>query len=317
MNGLSHGVGQDPLLDLTNTRDYRVVYGDSPATIARKFGIMLNELIAANPQKPTKVVAGMLTFRDLRVGESLSVPTVGFSGVGQVYTLPEMTIYGTPPAAANPAVQALTLIDPCDPTNVNAVGAAQTAMGLKADGKYGSDTHTAAFARIGSSAPSACSPRPSWWAPAGQSNYWGGGAAPGPTPMPVPGPAPMPMPTPGPTPVPGPTPMPNAAMTPTPTPIPMPIPGGMPSPAPTPMAMVPAPGPTPGDMTPSKKHGISTGAIIAGAVGVAALVGIVAIAATSGKGKTTTRYRTGKTKIKYRTRKAPKRHKRRKFHKKR
>jgi hypothetical protein len=55
-----------------------------------------------------------------------------------------------------------------------------------------------------------------------------------------------------------------------------------------------------------KKHGISTGAIVAGAIGVAGLVGIVALA-VSGKGKTTTRYRTrkGKTKTRWRTRKAP------------
>ena len=66
-----------------------------------------------------------------------------------------------------------------------------------------------------------------------------------------------------------------------------------------------------------KKPGISTGAIVAGAIGVAALVGIVAIAATSGK-KTQTRYRTRKGKTKYITRKAPKKRKHnRSAHKKR
>ena len=78
-----------------------------------------------------------------------------------------------------------------------------------------------------------------------------------------------------------------------------------------------------------KKHGISTGAIIAGAIGVAGLVGIVALAVSGGK-KTTTRYirrhpdfvsppgsyRTRKGKTKYITRKPPKKHHKKKPHKK-
>ena len=64
-----------------------------------------------------------------------------------------------------------------------------------------------------------------------------------------------------------------------------------------------------------KKPGISTGAIIAGAIGVAGLVGIVARAVSGGK-KTTTRYRTRKGKTKYITRKPPKKHHKKKPHKK-
>jgi hypothetical protein len=462
MNGSSRvGVGQDPMADLVNTRDYLVQYSDSPASIAKKFGIAMSTLLAANPQKPTTVTAGVRTFRELRIGETLNIPSVGLSGTGvgfnflkaalvpwgtpseiikaaehrrhvdrpsregrndwehwrrvhpgtpysdyqnwwtqygqnggtisgadtgvgqsaadavaaltvndpcdpanvglvwaaqqalglqpdgkwgsgsssaanakgfpappgcsprpswwapagQVnqppagtFTAPQNTIFGKVPAVppvvnvsslpsagpgpgsspstASPAVQQLTLIDPCDPANVNAVGSAQSALGIQADGKYGTGTATAARKQLGSFAPSACSPRPSWWLPPGQSNL--GGAAPAPAPMPAPAPAPAPMPSPAPPPS-----------------APMPVPGPT---APPPVAITPTPGPGGGGAI--AKHHISTGAIVAGAVGLAALVGIVAMA-VSGKGKTTTRYRTrkGKTKTRWRTRKAPTHHK--------
>ena len=85
----------------------------------------------------------------------------------------------------------------------------------------------------------------------------------------------------------------------------------MPGPTPQPISVVPTPGP--GGVV--KKHGISTGAIVAGAIGVAGLVGIVALAVSGGK-KTTTRYRTRKGKTKYITRKPPKKHHKKKPHKK-
>ena len=56
--------------------NYAAQYGDSPAIIARKFGASFNSLIGANPQKPTTVVAGTRTWRELRVGETVSVPGV-------------------------------------------------------------------------------------------------------------------------------------------------------------------------------------------------------------------------------------------------
>ena len=52
------GVGQDALEDVLNAnagRDYTVIRGDSPASIARKFGVSLDQLLNANPQKATTV----------------------------------------------------------------------------------------------------------------------------------------------------------------------------------------------------------------------------------------------------------------------
>ena len=466
VNGARAGVGQDPLLDLVNTRDYRVGYNDSPASIARRFGLAMSSLIAANPQKPTTVVAGTRTFRDLRIGEVLNIPSVGLNGTGvgfnflkatfvpwglpqeiakaaqhrhvdhpsregrndwehwrrvhpgtprsdydnwwnqygqnggtisgvgdagvgqgpadavaaltandpcdpanvglvwaaqqavgvqpdgkwgsgsakaanakgfpsppgcsprpswwapagQVnqppvgsgqYTQPQNTMYGNAPApapavstttspgsspsTASPAVQQLTLVDPCDPSNVSAVGAAQSALGMQPDGKYGSGTATAARKQLGSFAPSACSPRPSWWLPPGQSNLGGAAPASAPTPMQLPahGPDSAPITGPG---GPGGGGGPGG-------------PGGSTSVVVQPGGGGTYPLPAP------KKPGISTGAIIAGAIGVAGLVGIVALAVSGGK-KTTTRYRTRKGKTKYITRKPPKKHHKKKPHKK-
>ena len=356
MNGSPIGVGQDPMLDLVNTRDYVVQYNDSPASIAKKFGIALSSLLAANPQKPTKVVAGATTFRELLVGETLNVPTVGLSGpdatgVGFNFFKAALLPWGMPAEIAKAAqhrahsrlgphnswgrwqqvhpgtpyadyqnwwnvygqnggtigdatgvgdvvsdtMNALSQVDPCNQLYAGMVCSAQQLLGVTADGKWGSGSSAAARAR-GLSAPPGCSPRPSWWAPVGQSNC-GSISAPSPyvAPAPVPGPtAPMPasMPTPSPTPVPLPTPGPGGS-------------GGSGGPGGSSSVFVQPGGG--GSVTPAK-HGISTGMIVAGAVGIAALVGIVAIAASSGKGKTTTRYRTGKTKIKYRLRKRPTRH---------
>ena len=229
------------------------------------------------------------------------------AGSGQ-FTAPQNTIFGNAPApavsttpspgsspsTASPAVQQLTLVDPCDPSNVSAVGAAQSALGMQPDGKYGSGTATAARKQLGSFAPSACSPRPSWWLPPGQSNLGGAAPAPAPTPMQLTG-AWTRLCTSG------------AWWS-----------GRRRGPwrsgwlnvgrrAARRRRYVPLPAP--------KKHGISTGAIVAGAIGVAGLVGIVALAVSGGK-KTTTRYRTRKGKTKYITRKPPKKHHKKKPHKK-
>jgi hypothetical protein len=489
MSGSSHvGVSQDPMADLVNTRDYLVQYSDSPASIAKKFGIAMSTLLAANPQKPTTVTAGVRTFRDLRIGEILNIPSVGLSGTGvgfnflkaalvpwgtpseiikaaehrrhvdrpsregrndwehwrrvhpgtpysdyqnwwtqygqnggtisgadtgvgqspadavaaltvndpcdpanvglvwaaqqalglqpdgkwgsgsssaanakgfpgpagcsprpswwapagqvnqppsgggggTITTLPQITITPTPgtgpspappppvggsPSTASPAVQNLTLIDPCDPTNVSAVGAAQTSLGMKPDGKYGTDTYKKAFAQLGSFAPSACNAngvRPSWWLPPGQSNL--GGAAPAPAPIPVAA-------------------APAVAQAAQAAQQAAQVAAQATTPAVAQQAAQQAQqaaaqatqaaqqNPTPANqqaaqvaqqaaqvaVSHEKKHRISTGAIVAGAVGLAALVGIVAMA-VSGKGKTTTRYRTRKGKTRYITRKPPKKH---------
>jgi hypothetical protein len=153
------------------------------------------------------------------------------------------------------AVAALASIDPCSQSSLDTVYAAQRALGVSPDGKYGNDTATAAR-RYLPNAPAGCSPRPAWWAPKGQSNTPNGGSVPTPPPRP---------------PVPGPT-----VVIPVPPPAPPPGPGGQP--------IVVAP-------EPAKK--LSTGAIVAGAIGALALVGVVAVAATGKKGARGTRGKRG------------------------
>jgi hypothetical protein len=158
-----------------------------------------------------------------------------------------------PPSSAPPAVLAMASIDPCSAANVGAVCAAQAALGLQPDGKWGAATaHAASLAMP--NAPPACTPRPGWWAPKGQSNC--GGAAP--TPHAHGGFAP---------PAPGGAP---------------PAPGGAP-PAYTPASVLPG-----GIVGP--KGGAHTMAV-AGVVGAVALAGIVALVATGNHQKIITRYR--------------------------
>jgi hypothetical protein len=57
------------------TITYQAQFGDSPHSIARKFSVSTPALIAANPHKPTTVVAGRTTWRELRTGEPVVVPT--------------------------------------------------------------------------------------------------------------------------------------------------------------------------------------------------------------------------------------------------
>lgn len=165
----------------------------------------------------------------------------------------------TPPPSPSPAVvpvtvpapvAALTTINPCLESSLDVVYAAQRALGVSPDGKYGDDTANAAR-RLLPNAPLGCSPRPAWWAPKGQSNTPSGPPVPTPPPRP-PEPAPsvvVPVPV-------------------TPSPSPSPGPGGQP--------IVVAP-------VVEEKKKISTGAIVAGAIGALALVGVIAVASTSGK----------------------------------
>ena len=67
------------------------------------------------------------------------------------------------------AVSQLLSFDPCDPQNVSLVCAAQRALGIAPDGKYGDGTAASARALL-PHAPHACSPRPAWWRPTGESN---------------------------------------------------------------------------------------------------------------------------------------------------
>lgn len=343
---------------------YKVQSGDSPARIARRFGVPMGSLIAANPHKATHVVAGQRTWQALGLGEPLNVP-VGVGAIapaaagaphGQIkqgssgpdvalwqtiigvtadgifgpktatatkawqgahglaadgivgpktwgaalggiasaipvvspvsmpsipglpsslpsiplpVSFPTITPTGVVPAPAPAAVQALASVDPCYSGNVMMVCAAQAALGVAVDGKYGNDTANA-LRRYVPNAPAGCSPRPSWWTSVGGNNCGGGGAAPS---------LPIPMPS-----------MPIPAVIPA---APWVDPGFVPSGV-IPMAPAPAVMPTQAASSPvgpaqplvanPEKKGISTGAMVAGALGVAALVGVVAVAATGKKG---------------------------------
>jgi hypothetical protein len=169
------------------------------------------------------------------------------------------------------AVQAMASVDPCYSGNASMVCAAQSALGLTADGKYGAAT-AAALRRLIPGAPGPCSPTPPWWGHAGE-NKCGGGAVPSVPSMPS-----MPSAPTAPTPVFTPTAPAQATTTPT-------------------QAQSPTTSPTASSTTtittgpdqpivtaPEKKEGLSTGAMVAGGLGVAALVGIVAVVATSKHG---------------------------------
>jgi len=161
---------------------YEVRYGDSPAIIARKYGVTVAALVGANPQKPTTVVAGVRTWRDLRAGETVSVPVGGYVGA-----------LGDPQTVAVAAL--MNAGSPCDQANVAMVCLAQGAMGIGVDGKWGSDTSVAAR-RLVPSAPPGCTPRPAWWAPTGKSSCPAALPALPPAPSPTPSlpPAPSPIP---------------------------------------------------------------------------------------------------------------------------
>jgi hypothetical protein len=235
---------------------YSAQVGDSPAIIARRFGVALNALVNANPHKPTTIVAGQRTWQALLPGETLIVPVGGLVGavtpaapgathsqIKQGSTGPDVALWQTiigvtadgifgpntaaktkawqaahgigadgivgpktwgaalggafpavpsvapampslpvpasagampaiptvAPAMVPAAVQALATIDPCYSGNALMVCAAQAALHVTADGKYGNDTATA-LRKLVPSAPPGCSPRPTWWAPTGKSN---------------------------------------------------------------------------------------------------------------------------------------------------
>jgi len=248
---------------------YRVRQGESPAIIGRRFGVSSAAIVAANPHKPTTMVAGQRTFRSLGVGEQLSVPigvgatvpiadpaaahatiregsrgpdvalwqTIIGSGVDGIFgpnttaktkswqaghglaadgivgpkswaaalggafpaapaasaplpapTVTPVSLPSLPSVSAPAAAMAIATIDPCYSGNVDMICAAQRALGITVDGKYGADT-AAAIRKLVPNAPAGCSPRPSWWAPTGKSNC-GGGAVPS-----LPAPTPLPMPS--------------------------------------------------------------------------------------------------------------------------
>lgn len=207
--------------------------------------------------------------------------------------IPSVTPVSLPTAGSVPtAVQALASIDPCYSGNAAMVCAAQAALGLSPDGKYGPGT-AAALRRFVPNAPAGCSGPPLWWGKTTDNKC--GGALPSLPSAPIPLPTiPLPsIPTSLPLPLPSiPT---TASSTPwsdVPTataPIPVPSPAAPQQTASAPSAAPSTPGgpAQPVVVAPADK-GISTGAMVAGGLGIAALVGVVAVAA-GGKKTTTTR----------------------------
>lgn len=358
---------------------HSVQHGDSPASIARRYGVSVRALIGANRHKPLATVAvgvgSVQTWASLGLGEQINIPVgvgaiapaplnashkqisvtnpgphvadadvalwqtiIGVTADGlfgpntqaatkkwqaahglaadgivgpktwaaavgapapaasapapqqiQIPGLPAISIptFTAPapapvptvtPVAAPAAAAALAAIDPCYSENVQMVCAAQRALGVTADGKYGNDTATA-LRRFIPSAPPGCTPRPSWWTPTGQNNCTAVAASPLPSLPSLPTPAASsPAPTFSP---------PSTAQLPIPS---VTIPGTtVTTPATT--VTVPSvptvptqPGPVQPAVTAPAKAGMSTGVVVAGGLGVAALVAVVAMAA-SGKRK--------------------------------
>lgn len=181
------------------------------------------------------------------------------------------------------AIQALSSVDPCYSGNAAMVCAAQSALGLPADGKYGAGTANA-LRRFFPNAPAPCSPAPLWWGHAGDNKCGGGGGVAPTLPPSVVAPAPAPATT---TTSPGwQTPAPT--MPPTPTYIPPGVvpPPGIPVTATSTTTITPGGPAQPAVVAPSASEPkkISTGALVAGGLGIAALVGVVAVAASSKKG---------------------------------
>ncbi len=140
---------------------YQILYNDSPAKIARKFGLSMRALIGANPRKLTTIVAGVPTWSEVRVGETINVPLGGIVGAA------------VPTESKKAAIESLMFVGgPCIETNVAVVCGVQAILGVGYDGKWGNDTSTEARKYV-PNAPAGCSPRPAWWAPRGVSNCTG------------------------------------------------------------------------------------------------------------------------------------------------
>ena len=140
---------------------YQILYNDSPAKIARKFGVSMRALIGANPTKATTVVAQTPTWSEVLVGETVNVPVGGI--VGQA----------VPAESKIAAIESLIFVGgPCIESNLAVVCGVQAILDVSSDGKWGSGTSAEARKYV-PNAPAGCSPRPGWWAPRGLSNCTG------------------------------------------------------------------------------------------------------------------------------------------------
>lgn len=189
-------------------------------------------------------------------------------------SIPQITPVTTAVAASVPAaLAALASIDPCYSGNVSMVCAAQSVLGVTVDGKYGADT-AAALRKYVPNAPAGCATQ-SWWAAKGKSNC--GVVMPSlPTSLPTSLPSLPSLPTSLPS-LPSTPWVPPASSQPTAS-----------APSQT-VTVNPASGGAvqPPVVAPTDKK-ISTGAMIAGGIGIAALLGVVAVAASGHKSSTKT-----------------------------
>jgi hypothetical protein len=96
---------------------YVVQAGDTPALIAKRLAgspTRMGELVRANAHKPAQWVGKMVTFRDLAVGEKLTVPPRWSSALGRLPVrragLGQATDSSTPaaPGTASTIVDALS-----------------------------------------------------------------------------------------------------------------------------------------------------------------------------------------------------------------
>lgn len=111
---------------------YQVKKGDSPAKIARMFGVPMGALIGANRHKPTKMVAGQQTWQGLRFGETVRVPPAAPGMVGD--------FLGVTPASASGSHPLIKRYAGNDPAQV---ALAQSKLGIAADGVFGAGTESA------------------------------------------------------------------------------------------------------------------------------------------------------------------------------
>ena len=150
---------------------YEVHPNDSPASIAARYAGCMKcsrDLVHANPHKPTVTMPnGFVTFRDLRIGETLNLPDKWFNG--ELDMLPAAYFAALPYAdGVTPGVQGITPAMPSglgdqaalasaqalvnampamdDPTFSNAVGNTGTAIDQAVGEAYGSPNAQAAQA---------------------------------------------------------------------------------------------------------------------------------------------------------------------------
>lgn len=146
---------------------YLVKSGDSPATIARRFGVSRQALINANPHKPRTIVAGQHTWQGIRSGETVRVPV----GVGDGF----LGVTPAAPGGSHPQIKRYAGSPP------DQVALWQTLIGIAPDGVFGAGTETATKAWQGAHGLSADGiVGPASWAKA-LGGGGGGGAAPAPT----------------------------------------------------------------------------------------------------------------------------------------